>query len=402
MGVYAGLTVVELAGDIAGAVAGQACANRGANVIKVEPPEGDALRRHRPFEDNESKLFQALNRGKRSVVIGDQARDELIDRLIANADVVIVSVTDTSNNPFALEYDRARAINPAVVFVQVDGFGPRGEWSGRKANDLVMQAFSGALMSERKTRDDGTTPDIIRSTRFTEFGSGFMLTLAISSALFHRARTGEGQRVETSLLNNILFLQGGRAVENDMADERTRPARLELLEARAAGKSLREIALPLRTPLNAFYRSYQTRDGAVFVGALSRPLRDKARQALSTSLMARDDPDWDPRNPEHMEQALAQQRDIERRMKQKTTAEWVTILEAAGVPTGEVVFPEDLPETPHLHANHYLLTIPDDRGDTLQVAPPVRFGRFPDYRLHPSPALGQDTTAVLAEIGVRP
>lgn len=396
MGVYRGLTVLEVATDVAGAFAGRACADRGAEVIKLEPPEGDPLRHREAYAPGESKLFQALNRNKKSLVLAPDKSADVLQRLVTTTDIVIVSATDRAS-PFRLNYHDIAAINPGVIFVEASAFGPRGPWAGKYANDLVIQAFAGTMMTEGKKRPDGITPEPLKSTQYAGFGTGLMLCIAISSALLHRARTGEGQKVETSLLQNLLLLQGQRTADNPAADAATKSALVAMLDARNCGVSLREIERPVPKIVNAFYRAYQTRDGAIFIGALTRGLRDKARAALETDLLARDAPDWDPNDPVQFEAALQKQQDIESRVKQKTTAVWMSILDAAGVPHGEVVFPEDLADTPHLHDNRYLIeTQHATAGKTLQVAPPIRYSRFPEPSLAASPVLGGNTAEILA------
>lgn len=394
-GVYAGLTVLELAGDIAGALAGRACADRGAEVIKLEPPQGDPLRHSDAYIPGESKLFQTLNRGKKSVVVDPAASSRAVTRLVEAADIVIVSAIDRPN-AFELRYEYARQINPAIIYVAASAFGNHGPWAGKYANDLMIQAFAGTLMNERKTRTDGVTPQAIKSTRFGDIGTGLMLCIGLSAALFHRARTGEGQLVETSLLHNLLLLQGQRISDNEAADAATRPAAQALLSARREATSLRQIQRPVPRVVNAFYRAYQTRDGAIFLGALTRGLRDKARAALETDLLTRDAPGWDVRDPIQYETAMEKLRDIEQRVTQRTTAAWLKILEAAGVPNGAVVFPEDLAEISHFRDNDYLIEVEHDTaGKTLQAAPCIRYGRFPKPQFKGAPTLGRDTAEVM-------
>lgn len=377
---------MEAGGDIPAAVAGLACAARGADVIKLEPVTGDPLRHVSPYAESESKLFQTLNRGKSSVTISSPGE---LDRILKGADIVIVSTTRPHGLP-PVDEDALMAADPGVIVISVSAFGPRGPMGGTPGNDLMVQAVSGALMAERKTRPDAVTPAPLKSTRFVDYGTGLMMCVGISAALLHRARTGKGQRVETSMLHNMLTLQGGRAVTNEMADVRQAESRARLHAARAAGESLREAVRPAPDIVNPFYRAFQTRNGAVFVGALSRRLRDRARTALGTDLMLRDSPDWNPRDPEQMAVARRKQVELEQRVKERTTQEWIDTLEAAGVPTGEVVFPEDLAETPHLHANRYLIEIEQPGvGRTLQVAPPIRYSRFPDPDLSPAPSQGE-------------
>ncbi|HIG41057.1 MAG: CoA transferase [bacterium] len=405
-GIFSGLRVVELSADVAGSFAGQICADRGAEVIKVEPMNGDPLRNTNAFAVSESKLFQSLNRGKQSVTLDIYTQQglELASALIQTADVVLVSL-QKNRFPGKLGYESVRIENPGLIYLDINAFGEQGFWAEKPANDLVLQAYSGMLLSEGKTASDGKTPVPLVSTQMSEYATALYAIVGISSALFHRVETGIGQKVTTSKLLTLLSLQSSRVVNHDMADKPLHKARKVLSLLRAEGAS-HEKVLARRKQLTprlvpAFYRPYQTSDGAVFVGALTRRLRDKAREALNTTLQLRDDPDYDIENDEYYQTVLQQQVEIEANLKSKTTAEWIKILESHGVPTGEINFPEDLHESPQLIENNYLGEIDHPSGKQIHVMPHARFSAapVPDSGLKGAPALGRDTEAVIDSLG---
>ena len=403
-GIYTGIRILELCNDMAGSFAGQICADRGAEVIKVEPIGGDPLRSVDSYQDNESKLFQSLNRGKKSICVDLAASDPsaLMNKLVASADVIIMGLQRDQTTLYNLDYESVHSLNENVVYVAIDYFGSQAEWAGRPANDLVMQAFSGMLASEGKRRDNGT-PRMIVSLRMAERSTGFLVAMAVSTGLLHRSRSGQGQLIETSQLKNLLALQGGRISDNPVADEPVRSPRQEQIRA------LRQRNAPFREYLgtaanvlfgNVFYRPYQTKDGAVFMGALSRPLRDKARKALDSDYLHRDDPNYDPENPEFVAYCIEQAKIVVAKFRHKTTAEWMAIFEREGVPAGPVLFPEDLSTTPQIVDNDYVITVDHETaGQQTQVAPHAQFGLFPLGQLQGSPPLGRDTDDCLHGLG---
>lgn len=405
-GIYTGIRILEYCNDMAGAFAGQICADRGAEVIKVEPLGGDPLRSTDSYEENESKLFQSLNRGKKSICIDLAARGSavLMDKLVASADVIIMGLERDQTALFRLDYETVQSLNENVVYISIDYFGSKGDWAGRPANDLVMQAFSGMLVSEGKRKENGT-PMTIVSLRMAERSTGFLVALAVSTGLLHRARCGRGQLIETSQLKNLLALQSGRISDNPKADERVRTPRQEKI------KSLRQRNAPFQEYLdtgpaaaivlgNAFYRPYQTKDGAVFMGALSRALRDKARIALDSDYLHRDDPNYDTHNAEFVAYCIEQAKIVVAKFRCKTTAQWMEIFEREGVPAGPVLFPEDLSSEPQIVENDYVVAVEHETaGEQIQVAPHAQFGLFPLGQLKGSPPLGRDTDTCLHGLG---
>jgi len=389
-----GLTIVELASDLAGAAAGQIMTDEGATVIKIEPPGGDPLRRA-----DGSRLFQTLNRGKHSVVLDfygatSVASREELGRLLARADAVIASWPRAQRDAAGADYPAVRARNPAIVYVSLCPFGERGEWAERPSNALVMQAISGLMGAEGKTADGVPTPLV--ATDMTGRSAGILAALGVSAGLFFRERTGIGQKIDISELAVAAFLQTGRTAEIPAADSRLRnPARDNVRALRAAGASYaaqhaaRQAGLPIA--FGPFYRGFVTADGAVFVGALSRGLRDRARRAFGTTLLHRDDPRWDPNDAAFVAECRAEEARIEQRFRAAPSAHWVQRCEAENVPVGAVAFPEDLASSPQAIANDYFVPVPDDTARPQQQAAPfIRFGRFPAPSPAGAPTLGEN------------
>jgi crotonobetainyl-CoA:carnitine CoA-transferase CaiB-like acyl-CoA transferase len=405
---YAGIRVLELGTGTACAYAGQLLADRGADVIKAEPPEGDPLRWRRPHALQESKDFQWLCRSKRSIVVDDETAEgrEILQRLAASVDVVLTTWPAARLDTAGIDAARARAANPGLIYCHDRKFGARGDWADRPANDLILQAFSGLLATEGKRRDDGA-PELLVSTEITQFPAGVITAMSIGAALLHREGTGCGQLVEVSELGVALAIQGGRVGMN-VPDVEARTAELERLHALRAAGAAWDALLPPPPPDNPvaaagriMYRSFVTRDGAVFLGALSRNLRNKVRRALNTAFMHRDGPDFDPKDPATIERSRAFVQQVLADFASRTTAEWCEILERHGVPCGEISFPEDLGDSEQARVNRYIAVLehPSD-GTQLQVAPPARFGCSPELSLRPAPHLGEHDAEILREVGL--
>jgi crotonobetainyl-CoA:carnitine CoA-transferase CaiB-like acyl-CoA transferase len=403
---YAGIRVLELGTGTACAYAGQLLADRGADVIKAEPPDGDPLRSRRPHAPQESKDFQWLCRSKRSLIVNDDdpAGRQILARLIARVDVVLTTWPEARLAAAGIDWESASLANPRLVYCHDGKFGARGEWADRPANDLVLQAFSGLIATEGKRTEDGAPAPLV-STEITQFPAGVLMAMGVAAALLHRERTGRGQRVDVNGLGVAMAIQGSRSGLN-APDVKTRTAEIDRLKALRANGARWDELLPPEPPPNpvadagrVMYRSFITRDGAVFLGALSRNLRNKARKALGTDFLHRDGPGFDPKDPAIIERSTRFVPEMVNLFASRTTAEWCKTLESHGVPCGEISFAEDLGDSEQARVNRYVATLthPQD-GEQHQVAPPARFGCYPEPVLRPAPALGQHTSEVLAEL----
>jgi len=218
---YEGLRVVDLSQGVAGPHCGMLLALYGADVVKVEPPDGDwgrgIGRRHGDF----SAYGVAFNRGKRSAAI-DLKRPEgraLVARLVARADVVVENNRPGVLARFELDYERVRQGNPGVIYVSVTGFGPEGPNRDLPATDSILQAYSG-LMSVN--RDAAGLPQRI-GVLVIDVVTGLYAYQAVATALYRRATRGAGRHVSVSLMDAIAAVQAGKMVEYQLEGEESQP-----------------------------------------------------------------------------------------------------------------------------------------------------------------------------------
>ena len=210
MKALAGITVVEFARVLAGPWCGMTLADLGATVIKVEPPEGDDTRGWGPpFKDGLSAYFACCNRGKRSIALdlGDPASRPVVEELVRRADVVIENFRSGGAEKLGVGYDALRELNPRLVYCSISGYGRDGPQADRPGYDFAIQGEAG-LMSVTGPVDGG--PYRV-GTPVADITSGNNATMAVLAALFHRERTGEGQKIEISLFDSQLQLLANSA-----------------------------------------------------------------------------------------------------------------------------------------------------------------------------------------------
>ncbi len=400
-GPLTGVRVLELCDDVAGAYAGLIVADEGANVIKVEPAAGDPLRHVESHAEGDSRLFQALNRGKQSVVVDlTNGRDSVLDRLLSSVDVFLVSVGAREREALKLRYEELNATHPRLIYVGITPFGEDATHAPDTKSPLVLQAFSGLMAAEGKSAADGTPAPIV-SVDMPARAAGLFGALGIAGALLHRERTGRGQEVTLSQLASALFLQGGRAADIPPADAARDAGRARRVEMKANGLNFAEQMAARRAAAAAmsgsvFYRAFNTADGAVFLGALSRPLRDRARRAMRTNFLHRDDPAWDPQDAEFMARATEEAATIVAGFRELTTAQWLERCDAENVPAGDVVFPEDLAASAQAIANEYIVAVDGDESQR-QAAATARFSRH-EMTYRAAPRLGEHTDEVVSSL----
>src|SRR5690606_6361871 len=286
-GPLAGVRVLEFSQIVAAPVCGVNLADLGADVIKVEPPGGEQTRRSGSVVEGESKGFQALNRGKRSLVVDmhDPRGREVVQRLVPSTDVVTTNYRLGVAERMGIDYDSLCTLRPDIIYWQNTGFGERGPEAYRAGSDIVAQAYSGLMVADGKTNDDGA-PELI-SIPIADIVSGFAAAMGVCAALYHRERTGEGQRLDTSLLRTGLFLQAAAVMREPVTDSIIRDPMVEEIERlRASGGSYAEMLearqrrQALRTAFKLYYGAYRASDGAVVLGALTKANRDAMRRVL--------------------------------------------------------------------------------------------------------------------------
>jgi len=408
-GALEGVRVLEIAQALAVPFAGVLLADMGADVVKVEPPLGDGIRHTmEPIVPGESKGFTLVNRGKRSICLDVTAREArpVIEKLVQWADVVMVSMKPADLPRYRLAYDDLRAMNPRIVFLEHVPLGKNGPLGGSPGYDVIVQALSGTAVTTARERDG--VPINIRPA-FNDTGTGALSALAVVAALRHRDLTGEGQRVETSLLGTAMALGhqllSWFAATDGAKDE---PFAHAMRELRASGSGFEEQrALWERTYVpggaaNIYFRHYRTSDGFVSVGCLSPQLNARLRKLIGIH-DPRTEPGFEMGTPEAAERLRALVRECEAIFAKRTTAEWLAALMDAGIPCGQLNFPPEAMTDPQLLENEFVVEVEHPLfGPYKTFGPPVRMDATPTRIRSSAPLLDEHTDEVLAEVGFGP
>lgn len=357
-----GLRVIDLTHHLGGPLATMALAQMGADVIKVEPPEGDEWRRVDDVR-GESRQFHAANRDKRGIVL-DLRTDEgraALDALIDGADVLVHSFAPGVAERLGAGADQALARNPRIVHCSLSAFGP----AGRRGTDVALQSESGLVAANAGRVVPVPVHDTI---------APFVMVAGILAALYEREISGRGQAVETSLLEAAAALAAHRLIRDGSG---------EPMFNRFVG---------------ALYSPYPTADGAIALACYAPSMHLRVFEALGLDELA-DDPRFAtlPARARHSDE-LAEL--LAARLAEETTATWRERLSAARLPHGQVSDrPLCLLDHPDARALGLVVQIDDPTlGPELVTGPPLRFSRTPARTAAPAPRLGEHTDEVLAEL----
>lgn len=400
-GVLHGVRVVELAQNAAIPHCGRLLAGLGADVVKVEPPEGDAMRHLATIGAMESKAFAIINPGKRGVVIDlrlPEARS-VIDALFAWADIALIALKPDDLTRYGIDGDHARAVNPRLIHLTHSALGPEGPDADHPGYDVLVQGRSG--LGWVMNRSTGSAPQPTRPA-INDFSTGFVAALTVLAALRHRDQTGEGQRVDTSLLGTAMNL--ATPIVNRFPGDAEGLAELdeELAALRMAGVGFDEQrehyerrVEPAGGAFQLYFRHYQTADGLISVAAMAPGLFAKFHRITGL-------PEPEVRNVNDPGfQRLVQQ--AEELFATRTTAAWLEILGAGGYPCGPYHLPHEAIDDAQVMANDYMVELDHPAFGTYTTAGmPMRFERSPAAVPGPSPRFGEHTGAVLREVGFDP
>ena len=374
-----GMRVIELAHIMAGPVCGLMLADMGADVIKVEKPEGDDSRRFLPPDVNgESAAFMMLNRNKRGIVL-DLKRDrdrEIARRLLRTADVVIENYRRGTMERLGLGYDVLRADNPGLIYCEVSGFGRSGPYADRGGFDLIAQGMSGLMSITGEAPD---RPPVKVGAPVTDITAGILAALGVCAAYARRLQTGEGQRVDTSLFEaGIVHTYWQSAI------------------ALATGRSPGPMGSA--HPLNAPYQAFATSDGWLNVGAANQKNWERLVDAVGAPELL-DDPRFSS-NRTRMENLAELVERLAPVFRSRPTGEWLKLLEEAEVPAGPVLSISAMHADPQTVARGMVVEVDHPvAGATRAIGLPIKFSGTPGAVHRPAPLLGQHTSEVLAELG---
>jgi crotonobetainyl-CoA:carnitine CoA-transferase CaiB-like acyl-CoA transferase len=368
--------VVDLTAMVMGPYCTQIMADMGAEVVKVEPPQGDNTR----FisvgpAPGMSGVFVNVNRGKRSVVLDlrTESGREALHRLVARADVFIHSMRAKAIAKLGFDYNSVAELNPRIVYTNCYGYGRRGPERDRPAYDDTIQAECGIPAVQEQLTGDANYVGTIMADKV----AGLTALYATMMALFHRERTGEGQEVEVSMFETMASFMLVEHANGAMFDPPLGPAVYP-----------RTVA-PNRRP-------YRTADGQI--AALI--YNDKHWNAFVKAVQ----PSWVTDEHATLEQR-AKQIDtvyglVAKTLEERTTAEWLALFNELEIPAAPINTPDALFDDPHLNAVGLFETVQTQYGPVRFPGVPTWFSRTPGHVRGPAPELGADTQDVLRELGL--
>ncbi|KRT70361.1 MAG: acyl-CoA transferase/carnitine dehydratase [candidate division NC10 bacterium CSP1-5] len=375
-----GVVVLDATQVMAGPFCTLLLADMGADVIKVEKLQGgdDSRSFGPPFIAEESAAFLAINRNKRSVTLNlksEEGRD-VFRRLARRSEILVENFRPGTMESLGLHYEAIQGINPTIIYCSISGFGQTGPYRSLGGFDLVAQGMSGLISV---TGHPGDLPTKV-GVPISDLNAGMYAAYGILSAYIHRLKTGEGQYVDTSLLegavaytfweSSIYFATG-------------------------------EIPLPMGSAhrLNAPYQVFDTQDGALSVGAANQSTWERLCKVLGRQDLAED-----PRfvssadRVRHCRQLAATLQPV---FRQRTTAAWLALLKEAGVPAGPIYNMAQVYEDPHVRAREMLVELDHPVAGTIKnIGIPVKLSRSPGRIRRPAPLLGQHTEEILHWLGI--
>ena len=378
-GPLAGVKVLELAQIMAGPTCGLMLADLGADVIKVERvPGGDDTRRmDRPSVKGESASFMAMNRNKRGIALNLKlpAAQAALKRMAARADVVTENYRKGTMEKLGLGYEALRAVNPAIIYCSISGYGRTGPYADKGGYDLIAQGMSGLM---GVTGEAGRAP-VKSGGPVCDINAGLLGALGVVSAYVHRLKTGEGQLIDTSLFEagiQQLYWQAAIHFATGEVPGPTGSAHI----------------------LSAPYQAFRAADGWLNIGGANQANWERMCRVLGAR-------DWleDPRfrsNAERMKNLDALVPLMNARLKDRKVDELIEALEAEGVPSGRINSIADVAADPQALAREMVVELEHPRaGRTRALGLPIKLSRTPGKVSRPAPVLGQHTREVLEEFG---
>lgn len=406
-GALDGIRVLEFSQIVAGPIIGVLLSDLGAEVVKVEPLEGEARRNAAAVVPNEGKYFQSLNRGKRSLTV-DLSRPEgrdIIHRLIPSFDVVVCNFRAGVTAKLGVDYATLAPLRQGLIYATVTGFGETGSNATRAGSDIVAQAYTGLMAAEAKVDDFGA-PAPITSSTFIDRSSGMAAAVGICAALYHRQRTGEGQEISVSLVHTGLELLSNQVMREPVHDVTLRePLLAELSATRASGAPYSDIAAirraqgPRFASHRLYYGGYHTAEGALVLGALTQQNRDTIRRIIGMDDDT-DAPGFNAADPASRRKIEDYRLQIQAILMQRPAHEWVDAFVGAGVPASVVHFPEEMSDDRHVVETGIMVDLVHAiTGPQRVVGPIINMSATPTAARLPAPPLGADTQAILSEAG---
>ncbi len=377
-----GVRVLDLTSVVMGPYATQILADFGADVVKVEPPEGDVMRYNAPLRSKGmGHIFLHANRNKRSVVLDlkQPAARAACLALAKTADVLVYNIRPQAMARLGLSYEDVRAVNPRLIYVGGFGYSQRGPYAAKAAYDDLVQGAAGLpWLAERAGAESPRYTPVIIADRSV----GLHLANAVSAALYRREKTGVGQRVDVPMFESLLQSVLGEHLAGHTYEPPVAPP--------GYGRMLANERRPYRTTDGyVCVLVYNDKQWQSFFRIIGRPELINDPRFATQEVRSRD-----------FQSAYAM---VAKEMAKRSTADWIAALEAADIPVQKMNSLEDILADPHLAAIGYFQERQHPtEGRIRSMAVPSEWSESPpEFRRH-APRLGEHTREVLREGGLDP
>ena len=379
-GALDGIKVIEVCQVMAGPFCGCLLADMGADVVKVENPDGGDTARTmgRYFDGGEGHGFMNLNRNKRSIVINlkDKSGIEILKKLIEKSDVFVENLRPGTVHKMGLGYDNLKTINPSIIYASISGYGKTGPFCEKGGFDLVSQGLS-SLMSF--TGEPGGEPSKI-PVPICDLNAGMYTAFSILSAYIYKQKTGCGQFIDTSLTDSGLGYTFWAASQFFPTGEIPIPR-----------GSAHEMTAP--------YQALKCKDGYLVLGAANQKSWERLCKAINKEEYLTH-PDY-AENSSRTEKYKQLAKDLELEFVKKNRDEWIKILDKAKVPCGPILNMQETFSHPQIQAREMCVEIEHPKaGSTKVLGFPPKLSLTPGVIRRPSPVLGEHTDEILAEYGI--
>ncbi|MBI5581557.1 MAG: CoA transferase [Deltaproteobacteria bacterium] len=374
-----GMRVVDLTRIIAGPFCTLMLGDLGAEVIKIEPPkEGDPLRAQGVIKDGLSWYYASYNRNKKSLSLDLYSTEgkEILSDLIKTSDVVVENFRPGVMDKMGFGYSRLKQLKSDIIYCGITGFGKSGPYKDRPAFDFIAQAMSGFMSVNG---NEGEEP-LRAGIPISDLVAGLYAAFGIVSALLHRARTGEGQEVQTSLVDGLISMLSYMAANY-----------------LASGKP------PVRTgndhPLVAPYGIFRCSDGEVAIAPSNDQVYFKLLSALGLDHL-KEVPGF-ASNDLRMTNRKQIKTVIQEVISKKPKSYWIEYLNKAGVPCGTAMSLSEVFEDEQVRHQEMVMEVPHPAHGAVKMAGfPVKLSATPCRVQHPAPELGQHTDEILKKLGM--
>jgi crotonobetainyl-CoA:carnitine CoA-transferase CaiB-like acyl-CoA transferase len=369
-GPLSGVRVIDLSSYIAGPYGCTLLADQGADVIKIEPPDGDNLRQYPSTLQSENRAFLGVNRSKQGVVLDLKSAQGLavLMGLVREADVLVHNFRPGVAERLGVHHERLKEINPRLIYCAVTGYGETGPLKDKAGYDQVLQTMSGMCVLQGKPSGP---PELIYGS-MVDYYAAALVAAGVSSALYERARSGEGQFVGVSLLRSALTMQSARMIW-------------------AEGEAL-DIWRDMRS--GGITGLHPTGEGYLYLSANTSRFWKALCEKTGLSELA-SDPRYDSvrKRAEHAAEIIPRLRAA---LLTRSAREWEETF-GDHVPCAMARRIEDMFDHPQVLAENMVATLEHPTlGSYRGVARPIKFGRTPGPEPFAAPTLGQDTQAVTA------